>query len=136
MMAPLLLLLADATPPIPAATDWPSLPLLVRQRPAPIPVDVFVFVRDEVDAGRCDAVTVDASGTSTLRVPAVALVDPRGGVGAVVPGTIGCPAVERYTADVVARSVAHNVRRPWPVAPAWYRTAMTYSWTRPVLRSR
>lgn len=137
-MIAILPLLAQATLPVPAPapSTWAALPPLEFQRPAEMAADLFRFVRDEVEAGRCGAASVDAGGTSAVRVSVIVLVDAGGNARSVVPAAIGCPTVEQYTAGVIGRMATGNVRQPWPAASAWFRSGLVYSWTRAATRSR
>ena len=133
-MIALALLLQAAVPlpaqpsvPLPAPpAEWSALPDL----PVPAPhqgFDPSAYVRREVAASRCRAQGVDG-GARWITSPVAVLVDAGGLVARVVPGAIGCPTVEQYTAGYVStlarRAIAHGAA----IRPGWYRHVVTYRW--------
>jgi hypothetical protein len=118
-----------AQPPAPALETWPALPTLLYERDPDDLGEVSRFVQDEVEAGRCGT-PLKAGENRVLRVRVVVLVGPDGRARALVPEAIGCPTVEQYTAGVIGRLVAGNVRQPWPTQAQWLRTGLVYSWSK------
>jgi len=132
MIASLLLLAQVATAQAPVIAplppqDWSGLPVLRVRRPAADIPDVSAFVRSEVDAGRCAAVSRLPQGWM-LRIDLAVLATPQGQVRRITPRAIDCPTVEQYAAGLVLGTARDNVDARGATADTWYRTSMTFAW--------
>lgn len=116
----------------PSSDTWDTLPALQLRRTGADTATLYRFVRAEVEAGRCAAAVTDGSGRVSLRAPVAVLVGADGSVRRMVPAAIGCPTVEQFTVGVIGRLAVGNVRAPWPGGDRWYRSGLTYIWTRDV----
>ena len=133
MIAAFLLALQAVTPPVvmvpaPARVslppqDWSTLPPLPLRRPAP----TSAYVRDEVQAGKCDKAVRTAQGWS-LTVDLAVLTTPDGRMRRVTPRAIDCPTVEQYAAGVILGSARQALDIPDAETDTWYRTSLTFAW--------
>lgn len=130
-MIPMLIamaLLAQQTdmPPLP---DWSLLaPLRYLHDPEVTP-PMRQFVVDEIAAGRC-ALPRPADGHYTLTLDVAVLIGADGSVRATVPHAINCPTVEQYGAGLVSAFARDNLLPRVTATDQWYRTSVTFSWTR------
>ncbi len=108
-------------PPPPPPADWSIVPPLPwRTGPRRVP-EHDAFVERAIAAERCPV-----TGTR-LSVEVAVLIRSDGIPRVVVPRAIDCPAVEQYAAGLVSALVRNNIRLP---ASGWYRTTLTFDWTR------
>lgn len=108
-------------PPVPAPlaapVDWSHVPSLPWRVPPHVTPELIDVVEQEMGGGRCPR------PAGVLIVEMVVLVRSDGGLRAVVPRAIDCPAVEQFAAGLVTRFARNNLRQP---VAGWYRTAITF----------
>ncbi|MEI9928786.1 MAG: hypothetical protein WDN44_15270 [Sphingomonas sp.] len=106
--------------------DWAALPSLPYRAPPAVTDAMDAFVAREARARRCPL--PPASGAAqTMTVELAVLIQGDGGVRAVVPRAINCATVEQYAAGLVAAFARSNLVG---ASEQWYRTSLTFSWTR------
>lgn len=142
-MSMLVALLAQtvATPAVPAVRPTPIVPA-VRPTPVP-PVDVSTlpvlqlarsdpatidstFIRDELNAGRCQLPAAPRLPAQPLRLDLAVFVSEQGKVRRLLPRAIGCPTVEQYASGLVSRRLRGKIVPPR--APGWYQTSISFRW--------
>ncbi|SFP50680.1 hypothetical protein SAMN04488241_102347 [Sphingomonas rubra] len=121
----MLLQAAVAPAPMPPH-DWAPLPVFPLPRGATTS-DGATFVRGEVAAGRCAVPPVHPDGTRMV-APVALLVAPGGTVSRIVPRAIGCSTVEQYTVGYLLSLTRTLPAGAAPLAPGWYRVAVSYRW--------
>ena len=115
---------AAITPP--PVADWPALPPYPRPDTASI-ADGVGFVRDEVEANRCQSHLPPPEG-ARLQLPVAILVGRAGQVRQIVPRAIGCPSVEQYVVGYLLSLTRTAMVSPSAPTPGWYRLTVDYRW--------
>ncbi|WP_375402468.1 hypothetical protein [uncultured Sphingomonas sp.] len=113
---------APAPPPPPEWSILPELPVALPRGAS----DPSGYVRREVAAGRCAAARI--AGESRVVAPVAVFFDAAGAVRRVVPGAVGCPTVEQFTAGYVS-TLARRAAAGRAIPSGWYRHVVTYRWT-------
>lgn len=130
-MTPLLIAmsLAGAQADLPPLPDWAVLGQLRYLRDPDVTPAMTQFVADEVAAGRCVRPR-PADGHYILTLDVAVLITANGTVRATVPHAIDCPTVEQYGAGLVSAFARDNLVPRAADTEQWYRTTVTFSWTR------
>lgn len=137
-MAPVLLMLLAQAATLPAPpSDWSTLPQIYLTSPSTVSTDDTVAIMDLVHrtlgcrAGvrpmprRAEAGSVRMEG---VRIDLIVLVAPDGRFLNILAAPGACPAIRNYSRTIVNVRYRGRVRPPAGPDPAWYRTALTYSW--------
>ncbi|MFS0774070.1 hypothetical protein [Sphingomonas sp. 1P08PE] len=108
-----------AAPPV---AGWSDLPVFPLPRAA-IAADASMFVKAEVDAGRCR--TPDGR---SLDAPVAILVGTAGMVRQIVPQAIGCPTVEQFTVGYLLSLTRGGPGSAQLPRAGWYSLTVGYRW--------
>lgn len=117
--------LPQAAPTPPPA--WLTLPQLRYLRPLPSMAGLSGYVRSEVEAGRCAAVSRSAS-SGVVRVDMAVLVTSDSRIRRIVPRAIDCLTVEQYASGLVSRMARDNIDNLGVEKDTWFRTALIFAW--------
>jgi hypothetical protein len=132
MMTALIIALAlQAAPVVPDPSppkDWSTLAPLPFTKQPDYTASLTDFVAEEVKSGRC-VPPKRTDGQNHIDISLAVLIVPGGAVKRIVPQAIECPTVEQYSAGLVLSMSRDNIKAS-PATDTWYRTSMSYNWSK------